>query len=77
MKIRIFSEKHRVTVPLPNMLILNPLSAVIFLSISKIDVPYANVQRLFKELRKSRRCLNGKPLVYVRTANDGVVEIKL
>ena len=88
MKIRVVNAEHRFTIPLPNWLLFNSVTAAMCTSVSNRYLPEeqitmfeglssADLKRLFAEIRKCRRYLNGEPLVYVRSSNGDVVEIYL
>ena len=90
MRIKIASEEHRFTIPIPNCIAFSSASAAItawamrkYAAQENNDSPpadnlgYHELRRLFKEIRKCRRYLKGEPLLYAHSKDDGVVVIYL
>ncbi|MCL2361107.1 MAG: hypothetical protein FWC73_04735 [Defluviitaleaceae bacterium] len=90
MKIRVRSEEHRFTLPIPNCLLMNPATAALCIWAMKKyckensdemfmpqDISYQDLKRLFKVIRKCRRYMRGEPLVYASSKEEGTVEIYL
>jgi len=89
MKIKIDSDSGRFTIPIPNCLLLNPVTAAICKSfinghlskggveVSTEHLTYFEIMRLFREIKKCRRYLKGEPLIYACSSNGDVVEIFL
>jgi len=85
MKIKVASDGRRFTIPIPNCIMFNPVSAAIlkssvnkYLSNMEMSVEhltYSEIRRLFKVIKKCRRYLNGEPLVYARSCDGDLVEI--
>lgn len=82
MKIKVVSDDFRLSIPLPNGLIFNRLTAAICTATVKkytegIEIPHAVFQHLFREIPHYKQILFDEPLIYVKS-NDGViVEIML
>ena len=85
MKIRVVGDDSRFTLPIPNWLMLNSLSAAMCMPLIKrhvnmneaadFQLSYFEIRRLFLTLRRCRRYLKGEPLVYVRSSDGSTVEI--
>jgi len=89
MKIRVRSEEHRFTLPLPNCLFMNSATAAICAWAMKKyareigsemhmpELSYHDMKQLFKAIRKCRRYMNGEPLVYAHSKDEGTLEVYL
>jgi len=88
MQIKIKSKDRNFNLWLPTSLFLNPLGIVIctkvingnftnslFSKATGHKVSYSKMRRLFKVIRKSRRILQGQPIVSAKSAGGEVVEI--
>ena len=89
MRIKVISDEHRFTIPIPNWMLFNAASAAVCthlinrhlpentLQFSASGVSYSDLRRFFKEVKKCRRYLQGEPLVYVNSSDGEHVEIYL
>ena len=90
MKIKVRTNEHRFTIPLPSWLLFNWVTAAIgalainqcipenILQVTTFDqLSYNELKRLFKEIRKCSRYLQGEPLLSVHSGDGDIVEIFL
>ena len=89
MKIKLATDERRFTIPIPNCLLFNPVSAaicavVIRHSFNEIDtsmphihIGYAELAKLFAEISKCRHYLEGEALLTACSAEGEFVEIFL
>jgi len=83
MRIKVQSDDTNFKLWLPTRVFLNPLSAIICTLVvnnkkySKfsIKVPYSDMVKLFRAVKKSRHALQGQPLVSVCSSDGSIVEI--
>ena len=87
MKIKVASDGRRFTIPIPNCIMFNPVSAAILKSTvnrylakdseeaSMGHLTYQEIRKLFKVIKKCRRYLKGEPLVYALSGDGDLVEI--
>lgn len=87
MYLKIVSEKKRLYFLLPNCLLLNRATAAIAIralqknAAVKDHAPFLQDKRaflrIFRELKRAKRLLRGRPLVDVRSADGDCVQIRL
>ena len=89
MKIKIRSKERNFTIPIPNILFFNSATAAIItwamnkawidLDVMQIpsEISYQNLKRFFRVMRKCRKYMNGEPLVYAYSKEEGTVEVYL
>ena len=87
MRIKLATEERRFTIPLPNWLFLNPVSAAICTAAirycpEEIDaslpiIEYAHLAKLFAEIKKCREYLGGEPLMTAYSADGEFLEIHI
>jgi len=83
MRIKVQSDDTNFRLWLPTRVFLNPLTAIICALVvnnakySKFSckVPYSDIIRLFRAVKKSRHALQGQPLVSVCNSDESIVEI--
>jgi len=87
MRIKVASDGRRFTIPIPNCIMFNPISAAILKSyvnrylakgnmeVSTAHLSYQEIRKLFKVIKKCRRYLKGDPMIYARSGNGDLVEI--
>ena len=89
MKIRFATDERRFTIPIPNCLLFNPVSAAICAavfrrspeeiddSLAHVNIEYADLAKLFAEIRKCRHYLEGEALITACSAEGEFMEIFL
>lgn len=85
MRLKIRTDAHRINIALPNCLLLNTISAAVcsyawnkhVFTKPEFGGLHMNFKQLFKEVRRCRRYLEGKPLLYVCSSSGDTVEIWL
>lgn len=81
MKLKIHAENHNFTIPFPNGLLLNrTVSKIASKAVSKhtdLDITAEQIKTLFKGIKNAKKVLNGKPLLYVKSADGEEVTITL
>jgi len=73
MVIRIRSEEHKFTIPLPNALLLSNLVVNIITKVineNGTDISKEDLKLLFDNIKQAKKVLGKNPLVYVKS-NDG------
>jgi len=81
MKIKIKGDGHRFTIPLPNVIITNGLTAKIashyINKYTELNITEKHLKALCSQIKQAKKVLNGNPLVYVKSKDNEIVKITL
>lgn len=77
MVIKIKAEDHKLTIPLPNGLVFNGVTAKFISNIKDIPLTQNQFNVLFRELRHAKKVLRGKPILELQSSSGESVYIKL
>lgn len=81
MKIKIHTDEHKFTIPIPNALFMNNLviniASKAISESSGMNFSKEHLKLLFKEIKRAKKLLNGVPLIHVKTNNGEEVNITL
>lgn len=77
MVIKIRAEDHKITIPFPNGLVLNGLSASLISKFTDIPLTHEQLNMLIRELRHAKKILKGSPLIDIQSSDGETVVIKL
>lgn len=77
MIIKLHADEHKITIPIPNGLVFNGLTAKILSKIENMPLTSEQLNILLRELRHAKRVLGDLPLVDIKSSTGENVLIKL
>lgn len=77
MVIKVKTDEHKITIPLPSGLIFNGFTAKLISKIDDIPLTTDQMNVIMRELRHAKSILKGEPILEVHSNNGEDVLIKL